>query len=77
MNAPRSAAGEGPSYSSTSRLSASVTETVRVGAVGGEATVHGIVVILHLVTMHLSPTQIVVALDIEFEHAQTTACRER
>ncbi len=50
---------------------------VRASILDAAAQVEGIVSVQHLVTVHLSPTQIVVALDVEFEDRLTTPAIER
>jgi divalent metal cation (Fe/Co/Zn/Cd) transporter len=50
---------------------------VRASILDAAARVDGIVSVQDLVTVHLSPTQIVVALDIEFEDRLTTPAIER
>jgi cation diffusion facilitator family transporter len=50
---------------------------VRASILDTAAGVDGIVSVQNLVTVHLSPTQIVVALDIEFEDHLTTPAIER
>ncbi len=50
---------------------------VRASILDDAAQVEGIVSVQHLVTVHLSPTQIVVALDVEFEDRLTTPAIER
>ena len=50
---------------------------VRGSILDTAAQVEGIVSVQHLVTVHLSPSQIVVALDVEFEDRLTTPAIER
>ena len=50
---------------------------VRASILDVAAQVEGMVSVQHLVTVHLSPTQIVVALDVEFEDQLTTPAIER
>lgn len=50
---------------------------VRASILGVASQVDGIVSVQELMTVHLSPTQIVVALDVEFEDRLTTPAVER